>query len=102
MDSRPRIVLRIDGADACGQIQFGRLRPGGRGSAGAALRLAPDPASSANVGRLLLRVRAGGHTTSVNDANELVRDVGRPFRLTHKIVLGLAVSRRALAVGQLR
>jgi lysophospholipase L1-like esterase len=72
------------------------------GATGAALRTAPDSRRSANVGRLLVRLSAGGRATAVGDANELVRDARKPFRLTHQIVLGQTASRRALASGQLR
>jgi len=95
---RVRAVAPQHGLGAGRVVLLVRVRYGG---AGAALRLAPDSGRSANIGRLLLRVRAGGRATTVNDANELVRDAGRPFRLTHRIVLGRAVSRRALAVGRL-
>ena len=96
---RVRAVAPRAGLGAGRVVLLVRIRYGG---AGAALRLAPDSARSTSVGRLLLKLRAGGRATALDDANELVRDARQPFRLTHQIVLGRAASSRALAVGQLR
>jgi lysophospholipase L1-like esterase len=96
---RVRAVAPRAGLGAGRVVLLVRVRYDGPG---AELQLAPDSARSASVGRLLLNLKAGGRATSVDDANELVRDARRQFRLTHQIVLGRAASRRALSAGRLR
>ena len=96
---RVRAVAPRAGLGAGRVVLLVKIRYAGTG---AELGAAPDSTRSANVGRLLLRLSIGGRTTAVDDANELVRDTSKPFRLTHQIVLGRAASRRARAAGQLR
>ena len=76
---RVRAVAPRAGLGAGRVVLLVRIRYGGTG---AALGLAPDSARSANVGRLLLKLSAGGRATAVDDANELVRDARQPFRLS--------------------
>jgi len=68
----------------------------------AALRDAPDPARSDDVGRIRAVVRARGAAVGTfQDTDQLIRDAARPFRVTDRIVLPARASGMARAARRL-
>jgi len=85
--SRGRVVLLVD-------VRYAPVL--------AALRGAPDPARSDNVGRITAVVRARGAALGTfQDTDQLIRDAARPFRVTDRIVLPARASARARAASRL-